>query len=130
MSRRPSAAGPSPRALRVGEVIRRVLSEILTRGDLHDPALSRPVTVGEVRMSPDLRHATVYVLPLGGAGVAEVLAALDRHRPALRRAVAASVRLKYAPELRFLPDELFDRMDAVRRLMEDEAVRRDLDGAD
>jgi ribosome-binding factor A len=126
MSRRPSASGPGPRSLRVGELVRRSLSEILARGDLHDPALNRPITVGEVRVSPDLKQATVFVLPLGGEGVAEVLAALDRQRPALRKAMAASVQLKYVPDLRFRADDVYDRMDHARRLLDAERVRRDV----
>ena|SRR6056297_1898919 len=119
------STGGGPRTLRVGELIRRSLSEILARGDLHDPDLEVPVTVGEVRVSPDLRHATVFVLPLGGRGTGTVLAALARHRSELRRAVAASVRLKYAPELRFEADEVYDRMDDARRLLDRPEVRRD-----
>lgn len=121
-------AGGGPRTLRVGELIRRSLSEILSRGDLHDPDLSVPVTVGEVRVSPDLRHATVFVLPLGGRGTEAVLAALTRHRAELRRAVASAVRLKYAPDLRFEIDRVYDRMDDARRLLQSPEVSRDTDG--
>lgn len=120
--------GPSQRQLRVGEVIRHALSQALTRGDLHDPDLSHvSVTVAEVRMSPDLKLATVYVLPLGGGNTAAVIAALERNRPELRRQVAAEVSLKFSPDLRFLPDTTFDEMDRTRSLLESDAVRRDLD---
>lgn len=121
--------GPSQRQLRVGELIRRALSETLARGDVHDPALSETsITVGEVRTSPDLKVATVHVLPLGGAGAEAALEALNRNRPELRRRVARAVALKFAPELRFRLDDTFDRLDAARRLFEQEAVRRDVEG--
>lgn len=126
-----SASGPTQRQLRVGELIRRTLSEVLARGDIHDPELNRlSITVGEVRTSPDLRIATAFVLPLGGQGQDEVLDLLRRNRGELRRAVARTLTLKFAPELRFALDETFDRMDATRRLFEAEAVRRDLGATD
>lgn len=119
--------GPSQRQLRVGELIRRTMSEVLARGDIHDPDLNRlSITVGEVRASPDLRVATVYVLPLGGRGQEDVLDLLARNKSELRRAVAKKLALKFAPELRFALDETFDRMDDTRRLFEQDAVRRDL----
>ncbi|WP_109464934.1 30S ribosome-binding factor RbfA [Albibacillus kandeliae] len=120
--------GPSQRQLRVGELIRRTLSEVLARGDIHDPELNRlSITVGEVRTSPDLKVAMVYVLPLGGRGQDEVLDLLKRNRSELRRVVGKKLQLKFAPELRFQLDETFDRMDDTRRLFDQEAVRRDLD---
>ena len=113
------------------ELIRRALSEILIRGDLHDPVLSStPVTVGEVRCSPDLRHATVFVLPLGGVNTAEVMEALERHRAELRRLVTGVVQLKYSPELKFVADQVFDQMDETRRLLGTDEVQRDLDEQD
>ncbi|MEO0682752.1 MAG: 30S ribosome-binding factor RbfA [Pseudomonadota bacterium] len=119
---------PSQRQLKVGETLRRALSQVLARGDVHDAELARfSITVGEARMSPDLRHATVFVLPLGGAGAEEALAALNRSRGELRRAVTRAVTLKYSPELHFVLDESFDRMDDTRRLLGDDRVRRDLD---
>ena len=128
MSRRSAAEGPSQRQLRVGELIRRTLSEVLAKGDVHDPELNQlSITVAEVRTSPDLRVATAYVMPLGGGHRDEAIAALKRNRPELRRAVSKALTLKFAPELRFEIDETFDRMDATRRLFESEAVRRDLD---
>ncbi|MGA0715948.1 MAG: 30S ribosome-binding factor RbfA [Gemmobacter sp.] len=128
--RHQSAEGPSQRQLRVGESVRRSLSEALARGDVHDPDLARfSITVGEVRMSPDLRLATAYVLPLGGEGRAEALEGLRRNRGALRHIVARTLALKVSPDLRFEIDETFDRMDAARRLFADPAVARDIDPA-
>jgi ribosome-binding factor A len=120
--------GPSQRQLRVGELIRRTLSDVLIRGDIHDPDLNRmSITVGEVRTSPDLRIATAYVLPLGGRGREEALAALRRNRHELRRAVSKELTLKFSPEIKFAIDETFDRLDDTRRLFDQESVRRDLD---
>lgn len=119
--------GPSQRQLKVGEQIRRTLSEVLARGDIHDPDLNRlSVTVGEVRASPDLKVATAYVLPLGGKGQGEVLKLLARNKGELRHAVSSKLGLKFAPELRFRLDQTFDRMDDTRRLFDQDAVRRDL----
>lgn len=121
------SSAPSQRQLRVGELIRRSLSEVLARGDVHDPELTAlSITVGEVRASPDLKVATAFVLPLGGNHAEEALAALRRNRGELRRAVGKKTQLKFTPELRFTLDETFDRMDETRRLLADETVRRDL----
>ena len=121
--------GPSQRQLRVGELIRRTLSEVLARGDVHDPDLNRmSITVGEVRTSPDLRVATAYVLPLGGQGQEDVLKLLSRNKGELRRAVSKKLALKFAPDLRFQLDETFDRMDDTRRMLNQDAVRRDTQG--
>ena len=120
--------GPSQRQLRVGELIRRALSDVLMRGDLHEPELSGvSITVGEVRTSPDLRVATVFVLPLGGANSEEILAALTRARGELRRAVNKAVKLKFSPELHFVLDESFDRMDETRAMLSEDRVRRDIE---
>ena len=120
--------GPSQRQLRVGELIRRTLSEVLQRGDVHDPELNRmSITVGEVQTSPDLKVATAFVLPLGGKGADEMLDLLKRNRSELRRLVSKKVGLQFAPELRFRVDETFDRLDDTRRMFEQDAVRRDLD---
>lgn len=120
--------GPSQRQLRVGELLRRRLSEVLTRGDIHDPELNAmSITVGEVRASPDLKVATAYVLPLGGKGREEALEALRRNKSEIRRTVAKGLELKFAPELRFALDETFDRMDDTRRLLSEETVRRDIE---
>lgn len=124
---RPPANGPSQRQLRVGELIRRTLSEVLARGEVHDPDLQgTSLTVGEVRVSPDLKVATVFVMPLGGGDVEAAIAALARNRGALRSRVAAAMTLKFAPDLRFRPDETFDRLDATRKLFADPRVARDL----
>lgn len=119
-------SGPSQRQLRVGELIRRALSEVLARGDVHDPDLNRmSITVGEVRTSPDLRIATAFVLPLGGKGREDVLKLLARNKGELRHAVSKKLALKFAPDLRFQLDETFDRMDDTRRMLNQDTVRRD-----
>lgn len=118
--------GPSQRQLRVGELIRRTLSDVLMRGDVHDPELNRlSVTVGEVRTSPDLKIATAYVLPLGGQGREDVVGLLARNKNELRRIIGKKLSLKYAPDLRFRIDETFDKMDETRRLFAQDQVRRD-----
>ncbi|MDR9484329.1 MULTISPECIES: 30S ribosome-binding factor RbfA [Sediminimonas] len=120
--------GPSQRQLRVGELVRRALSDILMRGDIHDTDLNRlSVTVGEVRMSPDLRVATAYVLPLGGKGQDEVVKLLARNQGELRRMIGRKLTLKFAPEIRFQLDETFDRLDEARELFSREDVRRDIE---
>lgn len=124
-------SGPSQRQLRVGELIRRTLSEILHRGEIYDPDIAHmSITVGEVRTSPDLKVATVSVMPLGGQGAREVIAALNRNKAEIRRHLNRNVDLKFSPELRFVADETFDRMDETRRLMAQDAVRRDVDAGD
>lgn len=123
-----SGDGPSQRQLRVGELIRRTLSDVLNRGDIHDPELNRmSITVGEVRCSPDLKVATAYVMPLmGSVPVEEAIAALARNKAELRHHVSAQLTLKYAPDLRFRPDGTFDQLDETRRIFSDEKVRRDV----
>lgn len=119
--------GPSQRQLRVGELIRRGLSDVLMRGDIHDPDLGRlSITVGEVRVSPDLRIATAYVLPLGGEGREDVIGLLARNKGELRHIIGKKLALKYAPDLRFRLDETFDRMDETRRLLAQDHVAQDL----
>jgi len=121
-------SGPSQRQLRVGELIRRTLSDVLMRGELHDPDLTRlSITVGEVRVSPDLRVATAYVLPLGGDGAEEAVQGLARHQGELRHVLGKQLTLKNVPELRFRVDDTFERMDRTREIFADENVRRDLD---
>lgn len=125
-SRFSDGPGPSQRQLRVGELIRRTLSDVLLRGDVHDPELNAmSITVGEVRTSPDLKVATAFVLPLGGKGRDEAIDALRRNRNELRRQVAKGLTLKFSPELRFRIDETFDQMDETRRLLNQDDVRRD-----
>lgn len=123
-----SSPGPSQRQLRVGELIRRTLSEVLARGDIHDPDLNRvSVTVGEVSASPDLKVATAYVCPLGGQGGENLIALLAKNKSEIRRAISKELTLKFTPDLRFRLDETFDRMDETRRLFSQDAVRQDLD---
>ena len=124
-----SGAGPSQRQLRVGELIRRTLADVLNRGDIHDPDLNRmSITVSEVRTSPDLKIATAFVLPLGGQRKEEAIEALARNKGELRRVITKNMKLKYAPDLRFLIDETFDAMDDTRRLLNSDKVKQDLDG--
>ena len=118
----------SVRLLRVGEQVRHVLSEILMRGDVHDPVLaSHSVSVTEVRMSPDLRHATVFVKPLLGADESDVLAALKRNVRYLRGEVAKRVNLIFSAQLKFLADESFDEASHIDALLRRPEVARDLD---
>ena len=125
---REKTIGPSQRALRVGELIRHAMSDMLTRGDVHDPVLEgHLITVPEVRMSPDLRMATVYVMPLGGRDIEEVLEALDRNKRFLRGEIAHRVNLKFAPEIRFRADERFDEAERIEKLLRTPVVRRDLE---
>lgn len=120
--------GPTQRQLRVGEMIRRTLSDMLMQGDVHDPELNAlSLTVSEVRTSSDLKIATVYVLPLGGGKHDEAIQALKRNKYELRRSIGKAVGLKYAPDLRFLIDDTFDRMDASRRMFAQDKVQQDLE---
>ncbi len=126
-----SNSAPSQRQLRVGELIRRSLAEMLARGEVYDPDIAHmSITVGEVRTSPDLKVATVHVLPLGGQDSDLAIAALNRNRADLRRGLNRSVQLKFSPELRFVQDTTFDQMDETRRLLQLSGVRRDLDADD
>jgi ribosome-binding factor A len=121
-------AGPSQRQLRVGELIRHALAEMLTRGDVHDPVIEgHMITIPEVRMSADLRLATIYVMPLGGRDVKEVIAALDRNKRYLRGEIAHHVNLKFAPEIRFRADDRFDEAERIEKLLRTPEVRRDLE---
>ncbi len=121
-------AGPSQRMLRVGELIRRTLSEVLARGEIHDSDLNQlSVTVGEVRVTRDLKIATAYVLPLGGKGQDEIIDLLARNKGELRRIVGKKLALKYAPDLRFRLDTTYDQMDETRRLLDQDQVKRDLE---
>jgi ribosome-binding factor A len=122
------SGGPSQRQLRVAEVIRRALSDILARGEIHDPELSAAsITVSEVRCTPDLRQATAFVLPLGGVNTEPVLAALRRNRGEIRRLVTSMVDLRHSPQISFQPDTSFDRMDRTRELLGRPEVRRDVE---
>ena len=120
-------SGPSQRQLRVGELIRRALSEILMQGIIHDPDLNRiSVTVSEVTASPDLKIATAYVCPLGGAGGEDLISLLAKNKSEIRRSISKKLTLKYTPDLRFRIDETFDKMDETRRLFSQEIIKRDL----
>jgi ribosome-binding factor A len=121
-------SGPSQRQQRVAELIRHALAEVLSRGDVQDPVLtSHIVTVPEVRMSPDLKIATAYVMPLGGADERPVIEALDRNKKVLRTEVARRVNLKFAPDLRFRRDETFDEAARIDTILRSERVRRDIE---
>jgi ribosome-binding factor A len=128
----PTGSGPSQRQLRVGELIRRTLADVLNRGEIHDPALNAmSITVGEVSVSADLAVATVYVMPLmGSAPVEDAIAALARNKYDLRHRLARELTLKHAPDLRFRPDETYDRLDETRRLFSNPTVQRDIDTPD
>lgn len=118
---------PSQRQLRVGEVIRHALAGIVQRGVIHDPAFDGTVvTVPEVRMSPDLKSATVYVVPLGGKGGDEIVAAFERNKKFLRGEIAREVNLRFSPDLRFRLDESFDEGDRIGKLLKSPDVKRDL----
>ncbi len=128
MRRTETPEGRSVRLLRVGEQIRHALSEILMRGDVHDETLaSHSVSVTEVRMSPDLRHATIFVKPLLGADEEQVLRALRQHVRYLKGEVAKRVNTKYAANLKFVADESFDEGSRIDSILRDPKVARDLD---
>ena len=125
------AAGPSQRQLRAGELIRHALVEILREEDLQDPALAGvSVTVTEVRVSPDLKHAICFVEPLGGAHAAEMTAALNRVARFLRGRLGHAVELRFTPQLKFVHDRSFETAEAMNRLLSDPRVRRDVESQD
>ena len=130
MSRRTSSSvprGPSQRQLRVAEEIRHILAGILLRGELRDPALvGVSITVSEVRISPDLKNATVYSLPFGKAEVAGVMKGLNRSAPYLRAQVGAAMQLRHVPTLTFVEDKSFDAAHHIEELLKSEKVARDL----
>jgi len=120
--------GPSQRQLRVGELIRRTLADVLARGDIHDPELVRmSITISEVITSPDLKIATAYIMPLGGNNPKDAVAALARNKGEIRRVIGKKSALKFTPDLRFRIDETFDRMDDTRELFSRSEVKRDLE---
>lgn len=123
------AQGPSQRQLRAGELIRHALADILRQGELHDEALEgASVTVTEVRMSPDLKHAVCFVEPLGGGHAGEVVKALNRHARFLRGRLGREIDMKFTPDLRFVHDESFDEASRMDALFNSPAVRRDIAG--
>lgn len=120
--------GGSQRQLRVGELVRHAMADMLTRGDIHDPVIEgHMVTIPEVRMAADLRLATIYVMPLGGRDAHEVVAALERHKKFLRAEIAHRINLKFAPEIRFRVDDRFAEAERIDKLLQSPAVKRDLD---
>ncbi len=122
-----STPGGSQRQLRVGEAVRHAVADILAHGSVHDGDLEgHIITVPEVRMSPDLKLATIYVMPLGGRDTGIVIAALDRNKKYLRGEVARRVNLKFAPDLRFRVDDQFDEAERIEKLLRTPAVQRDL----
>jgi ribosome-binding factor A len=128
-NREERVAGPSQRQLRVGEEIRHVLVEVLARGQLRDPDLQGvSITVAEVRMSPDLKHATAYVMPLGGEKVDTIVKALRRASGFLRAEVARSVQLRVAPEIAFAADRSFEEASRIESALRRPEVQRDLGG--
>lgn len=125
---REQGSGPSQRSLRAAELIRHAMAEVLSRGDVHDPVLeTHLITVPEVRLSPDLRQATIYVMPLGGHDRKKVLEALERNKKFLRTEIAHRVNLKFAPDIHFRIDERFDEAERIDRLLRSPEVKRDLD---
>ena len=124
-------SGPSQRALRAGEVIRHAIADILSRGEVHDPVIQgHVITVPEVRMSPDLKLATIYVMPLGGRDEKAVVEALERNKRYLRGEIAHRVNLKFAPDIRFRIDERFEEAARIEKLLHTPRVQRDLKGTD
>jgi ribosome-binding factor A len=122
-----SAPGGSQRQLRVGETVRHAIADILSHGSVHDADLEgHIITVPEVRMSPDLKLATVYVMPLGGRDTEIVVAALERNKKFLRGEIARRVNLKFAPDIRFRVDDRFDEAERIEKLLRTSAVQRDL----
>jgi ribosome-binding factor A len=131
MRREGKPAGPSQRMLRVGELVRHALAGLFARGEIEDDTLTgKVVTVPEVRMTPDLRLATAYVMPLGGEGAEEVVAALNRHQRFIRGRIAPELDLKFAPEVRFQVDRTFEEFGRIDALLKSERVQRDLHADD
>ena len=123
-----SALGGSQRQLRVGELVRNAMAELLARGEVHDPVIeTHLITVPEVRMTADLRLATVYIMPLAGRDADKVLAALEHNKKFLRGEIAQRINLKFAPDLRFRVDDRFAEADRIDKLLRSPAVKRDLD---
>ncbi len=123
-----ASKGPSQRMLRVGELVRHKMAEMLSRGEIHDDVLSvNVITVPEVRMSPDLKLATVYVMPLGGKDTRAVLAALERNKRYIRGEISHTLQLKFAPDVRFREDETFAEATRIDQLLDSPKVKQDLD---
>jgi len=123
--------GPSQRQLRVGEMLRHSLSDILTRGDIRDPDLEGiSVTVTQVKPSGDMRHATVFVEPLGGKNAKAIVQALNRHRGFIRGQMGRTITMKFTPDLRFVEDDSFAEAEKIERLLKSDVVQRDLNAED
>jgi ribosome-binding factor A len=119
--------GPNQRMLRVGELVRHALAAVFARGDIDDPLLEgKVITVPEVRMSNDLKLANVYIMPLGGEGADEVVAALNRHHKFVRGRISPELNLKFAPELKFFVDTTFEEFGRIDAILRSERVQRDL----
>jgi ribosome-binding factor A len=120
--------GGSQRQLRVGELVRHAVAEMLTRGDVHDPVIEgHLITVPEVRMTPDLRLATIYIMPLAGRDTDKVIAAFERNKKFIRGEIAHAVNLKFAPDIRFHIDNRFEEAERIDKLLRSPEVKRDLD---
>src|SRR5262244_239624 len=125
---RDSTAGGSQRQLRVGELVRHALAEMLMRGDVHDPVIEgHIITIPEVRVTADLRLATIYVMPMGGRDSDQVVAAFERHKKHLRAEIAHRINLKFAPDIRFRVDDRFAEAERIDKLLRSPEVKRDLD---
>ena len=119
--------GPTQRMLRVGELVRHALAGVFARGEIEDPLLEgKVITVPEVRMTPDLRLASAYIMPLGGEGATEIVEALNRHQRFIRGRVAPALDLKFAPDLRFFVDNTFDEFGKIDALLRSDRVQRDI----
>jgi ribosome-binding factor A len=124
---RDQGPGGSQRQLRVGELVRHAIADMLTRGEVHDPVIEgHLITVPEVRMSPDLKLATIYVMPMGGRDASEVVAAFEKHKKYLRAEIAHRINLKFAPDIRFRMDDRFAEAERIDRLLRSPEVARDL----
>jgi ribosome-binding factor A len=124
---RDSSQGISQRQLRVGELVRHALAEMLTRGDVHDPVIEgHIITIPEVRVTADLRLATIYVMPMGGRDADQVVAAFERHKKYLRAEIAHRINLKFAPDIRFRVDDRFAEAERIDKLLRSPEVQRDL----
>jgi len=123
-----SSPGGSQRQLRVGELVRHALADMLTRGDVHDPVIEgHMITIPEVRVTADLRLATIYVMPMGGRDAEKVVAAFEKHKKYLRAEIAHRINLKFAPDIRFRVDDRFAEAERIDKLLRSPNVKRDLD---
>ena len=127
MSRKSSSSAPSQRMLRVGELVRHALANLLARGEIMDPKIENvAITVPEVRMTPDLKLASAYIMPLGGENAAEVVKALNAHTRFIRGQISSQLNLKYSPDVRFFVDDTFEEAGRIDALLRSEHVQQDL----